>query len=147
MLRELLRSAGSGLELWCVRSSGRLVAAELAVAWQHRLLGLWTGFDASYPYVGTYAVILALQEAFQRKLEFFDFLQGDETYKLQWANDERTVDQSIHARLTPPGLAGYAATRARWRLAASPRVRELAARLRSSWNRSQRGDGSGSSFD
>jgi CelD/BcsL family acetyltransferase involved in cellulose biosynthesis len=129
LLRECLER-GVPLAAIVLEVGGRPVAGELLARHDGTDLGLWTAFDRAFDYTGSYVVQEALRRACEAGCARFDFLQGDERYKLEWATGVREVDQAVVARLRPAPLLRYALTRLRWAVAASPRLRELAERLR-----------------
>ncbi len=131
MLEALLGEPDPPLELQLLRVDGRLVAAELLGLGGPSLLGLWTCFDAELPYTGTYVVNRAIQSAFERGAASFEFLQGDERYKLTWATGEREVLQACIARRRPAARLWLGARRLRWWAAGSRRLRPVLERLRS----------------
>ena len=60
--------------------------------------------------VGTVLLGLILEQCFAEGLEEFDFLHGDEAYKLSWANAER---HTVRVRMSSPGVRPW--LREHWR--------------------------------
>lgn len=131
---ELLRGClerGVPLTVLLLEIDGRPVAGELLVRHGATDFGLWTAFDPAYPYTGSYVVQETLRRACETGAARFDFLQGDERYKREWAIGMREVDQAVIARPRLPALLRLAGTRLRWAVARNQRLRALALRLRS----------------
>jgi CelD/BcsL family acetyltransferase involved in cellulose biosynthesis len=122
MLRLLLGDTEHGLEVQLLRIDGRSVAAELLGIEDNRLFGIWTGFDRAVDYSGNVIVMQAIRSAFDRGYSAFEFLQGDEAYKLRWANGERSVEQTIISRGRPSAMIRQIGTRLRWRAARDPHI-------------------------
>jgi len=85
-------------------------------------------FRARFSDAGTQLLAAVVQDCFDDpRVREFDFLRGDESYKLAWSQREREVHQLVAAGRTPLGRAALAAVRARWRLAQSRRLHALRA--------------------
>ena len=94
-------------------------------------MGLWTTYDQAYASSGTYIVGQAIKATLNEGCTRFEFLQGDESYKMYWATDSRVVHQVVLARRNARGLSYSTGCRLRWRAARSARLRRWSAALRS----------------
>lgn len=118
---------GVPLTLLRVEVDRRVVAAELLVRHRGTDFGLWTTFDRAYSHTGSWVVQEALRRACETGASRFDFLQGDERYKLDWATGVRDVHQAVVARARPGAVVRLAGLRVRWAVARRPRARAWAA--------------------
>jgi CelD/BcsL family acetyltransferase involved in cellulose biosynthesis len=128
-LREILLGGGVRHELWTCRVEGALAAFAIVLLGGRTRYYYLASFREDVPRVGSLLLLHLLQQSFEAGLAEFDFLQGDEPYKFEWANAEREAHQLVAAGggwLAGPALA---AVRARWRLARSERLRRLRTRL------------------
>ena len=130
LLHELLEFPDHGLEARLLRSGERLIAAEILIDADNSLLGLWTTFDQERRLTGNFILMDALRSGFDRGRRVFDFLQGDESYKLKWSNSMRSVEQVVLCRLRPTAAVFWLLSRLRWGIANSSRLRSLAERYR-----------------
>lgn len=128
MLRMLASMHDHRLELRVLSSGSKWVAAELMLIDRDCALGLWTTFDSAYDYTGTYVVADALRSCFARQFRLFDFLQGDEEYKLKWATGSREVLQVYVGRRRIRALLPFVLLSIRWRAAKSDRIRSWRSR-------------------
>jgi len=87
-------------------------------------------FRARLSDAGSQLLAAVVRDTFDGAFREFDFLRGDEAYKLAWSHRERDVHQIAAAGGTLLGPFALAAVRARWRLARSPRLHALRARFR-----------------
>ncbi|MBK7947571.1 MAG: GNAT family N-acetyltransferase [Deltaproteobacteria bacterium] len=123
MLKLLALKPDHHIELRMLSSGTKWIAAELMLLDRDRALGLWTAFDSTYDYTGTYVVADAIRSCFARGLRLFDFLQGDEEYKLKWATGSREILQVYVARRKVRALLPFVSLSIRWRAAKSERIR------------------------
>ena len=66
-----------------------------------------------------------IKTAFDLGLKEFDFMCGDEPYKLSWTDKKREVYQVVIAKTTPLALAYFLTIKLRWRLARSQHLRAM----------------------
>ncbi|MEZ4330522.1 MAG: GNAT family N-acetyltransferase [Myxococcota bacterium] len=128
-LRAVLGHAGIGGEIWTCRVEDDLAA--FAVTFRNRTTRHYylPSFKSRYSDVGTYLMGRIAEATFDSELEELDLLQGDEAYKMTWATGERAVHEVVAPGRGPLGWPALLAARARWRLAASPRMRSLRSRI------------------
>jgi len=128
-LRELLLGGGVRHELWTCRVGAALGAFAIVLLGGRTRYYYLASFRQDVSRVGNLLLLELLRDSFGAKLEAFDFLQGDEPYKFEWANAEHEVHQLVAAGggwLAAPALA---AVRVRWWIARSERLRRLRTRL------------------
>jgi CelD/BcsL family acetyltransferase involved in cellulose biosynthesis len=128
-LREVLLGGGVPHELWTCRVSGALGAFAILLLGGRTRYYYHPSFRADVSGVGNLLLLELLRSSFSAGFEEFDFLQGDEGYKLRWANAEREAHQLVAAGGGWLAAPAYAALRTRWWLSSSPRLRRLRARL------------------
>ena len=128
-LRAVLGHAAIGGEIWTCRVDDDLAA--FAVTFRNRTTRHYylPSFKSRYSDVGTYLMGRIAEATFDSELQELDLLQGDEGYKLTWATGERAVHEVAAPGRGPLGWPALLATRARWQLAASPRMRSLRSRI------------------
>lgn len=129
MLKEIVSAGDHDLELRVLSSNEQWVAAELLLIDGERLLGLWTTFDDRYAYTGTFIVLDAIRSTFERNFKVFDFLQGDEDYKLKWATGARAIHQVYIAKRSFRSSLPFMAHLIRWRAARSERLKRWRAAI------------------
>jgi len=131
LIRRVADRCDGGLELLGLRIGGVLASAELLAVSDEAAMGLWTTYDQAYASSGTYIVGQAIKATLNEGCTRFEFLQGDESYKMYWATDSRVVHQVVLARRNARGLSYSTGCRLRWRAARSARLRRWSAALRS----------------
>ncbi len=126
------------LELWCCRFNTTLLAYLITFNYQNRIFyynGAYRADSAAFHTgisPGTVLIAIAVRSAHERKLTSFDFLRGDEPYKLLWKNEDR---QLHHLVVRAPGLKGILATswiQIRWMLKQYPIAHRVRAWLQRS---------------
>lgn len=127
-IRDVVLSEGVRKELWTLRTSGELAAFALVLTDGGTRYYYLPSFRARLPDTGSHLLGEIVRATFGSAFRAFDFLQGDEPYKLAWANDSRQVYELV----TGSGLLGrgaFLAQQARWRLARSRGLQRLWSRL------------------
>jgi CelD/BcsL family acetyltransferase involved in cellulose biosynthesis len=114
-------------ECWTLRLDGALAAFAVVFPGADRRYYYLPSFRERHPDVGTRLLAAIVRDTFDGPWREFDFLRGDEGYKLAWCQSEREVHQLVAAGRTPLGAAALATVRVRWRLARSHRIRALRA--------------------
>lgn len=137
-LREVLLNEEIAPALWTLRVGGKL--AGFATVLQHgdRRLYYLSSFRQDFPKAGAFLMAAIVRECFSSSANRFDFLQGDQSYKLAWCDGEDAVHEIAAAGSSLIGAPALLALRARWHLARSARLRrwrEAAAARR--WQRSE----------
>ncbi len=100
---------GEGIaDLAALRIDGRTAAASVGFIHSRQYLYYLPAWD---PELAVYApstllLVHLLEQAFERRLECFDFMLGNEEYKQQWATTSRSVRTLL---LAPRTLAGRTA--------------------------------------
>jgi CelD/BcsL family acetyltransferase involved in cellulose biosynthesis len=128
-LREILLGGGVRHELWTCRVAGALAAFAIVLLGGRTRYYYLASFREDVPRVGSLLLLQLLEHSFSDGTREFDFLQGDEPYKFEWANAEREAHQLVAAGGGPFALPALAAVRTRWWLARSQRLRRLRTRL------------------
>jgi CelD/BcsL family acetyltransferase involved in cellulose biosynthesis len=137
--RELLRSAlldnRVAHEFWAARVDGELAGFAIVLLSGATRYYYLPSFRKSYTDIGTWLMEQIVRDSFESNVEVFDFMQGDEAYKLAWSTGTREVHQLVASGRRPLGAAALAAFRMRFRLAESERLH----RWRRAWrNRARR---------
>jgi len=112
------------LRLSAIRSGDVIVGVIYAMAIGDRVFFYQSGFDPEAKTLspGTVLVAHTLREAIRDGARTFDFLRGDEPYKLRWQPQHRSVNSRLMLPLRRPlGQAG--ATVNRWRVRLEARIR------------------------
>lgn len=93
------------LRLYVLRLDGRPVAAIYGFNYHNTFYFYQSGFDPDYGKhsVGLVIMGLAIKSAIEEGLKVYDFLRGDESYKMLWTHDEREL---VRLGLYPPGERG-----------------------------------------
>ena len=105
----LLRAGWLSLQL--LSDGERPVSAAYGFRYNGRFYFYQSGMDPDWSRwsVGTVLLTMLIKESFEGGLQEFDFLKGDEAYKVPWANAARQqVELAIHRR-DMAGTLGYAA--------------------------------------
>jgi CelD/BcsL family acetyltransferase involved in cellulose biosynthesis len=101
------RASSAGLlHIYTLRDCGQPVAIVYGLAFKKTFYYYQSGFNPEWEHFSVGRVLLALtiQNAIKLGCAAFDFLKGDEQYKLQWASQKsREFNLCVH-RLTPVGL-------------------------------------------
>ena len=123
--RELLQSAFNTLGprgemvLWLAFVEDRPVAFQIDFVMEDRVWHYQCAYDERYraTRAGSILTYQALQDAWQRGVREFDYLSGEEPYKLERTNASRTIYHLAAHRRTARGWLAYALLVApRWRL-------------------------------
>jgi CelD/BcsL family acetyltransferase involved in cellulose biosynthesis len=93
------------LDLCALELDGYPIAVHVGFVFGDRYYYYIPAFNMQYAQysVGRILMVHAIEEAFSRKLKEFDFLRGDEKYKLEWSTGARQV---FTIRLYPSGCEG-----------------------------------------
>jgi CelD/BcsL family acetyltransferase involved in cellulose biosynthesis len=130
--REILQRAFETLgtrgemELWLAFVEDRPVAFQIDFVMDDRVWHYQCAYDERYRHTraGSILTYKALEEAWQRGVREFDYLSGEEGYKLERTNGSRTIHHLAAHRRTPRGWLAYGLLVApRWRLRHVPAVR------------------------
>lgn len=112
------------LRLSTIRSGDAIVGVIYAMGIGDRVFFYQSGFDPQAKALspGTVLVAHTLREAIRAGATTFDFLRGDEPYKLRWQPQHRSVNSRLMLPLRRPlGQAG--ATVNRWRVRIEAKIR------------------------
>jgi CelD/BcsL family acetyltransferase involved in cellulose biosynthesis len=132
--RELLRQAFETLgtrgemELWLAYVDGRAVAFQIDFVMDDRVWHYQTAYNEDYrnTRAGSILTYQALLDAWDRGVREFDYLSGEEPYKLERTNAMRAIYHVAAHRRTARGWLAYALLVApRWRLRNVPALRAL----------------------
>ena len=129
-LRAVLVEAPAPHELWTLRFGEELAAFAISFVEEKTRYYYLPSFRKQYTDIGTYLLECIVRDAHERGLEAFDFLQGDESYKLVWCDEQNEVQQVLLQGQGPVGALAIAAYRLRWRLADSERLKSARLTLR-----------------
>jgi CelD/BcsL family acetyltransferase involved in cellulose biosynthesis len=135
-LREILLGGGVRHELWTCRVEASLAAFAIVLLGGRTRYYYLASFREDVPRVGSLLLQSLLEKSFAGGVNEFDFLQGDEPYKFEWANAEREAHQLVAAGGGWLAVPALAAVRTRWWLARSERLRRLRTRLLPAFRRS-----------
>lgn len=124
-LRAVLLDQDVAPEIWTVRVNDSLVGFAVILPQGDRRLYYLSSFRAQFPKAGAFLMAEIIRDCFAGSVNRFEFLQGDQSYKLSWCQGEDTVYEIAAAGASPVGAVALAALRARWRLARSERLRRL----------------------
>jgi CelD/BcsL family acetyltransferase involved in cellulose biosynthesis len=120
------------LQLGFLRVDGRAIAFNYSIVVAGTVNVVKVGFDSELRRYapGTILTRAAIERAYAQGLRRYDFLGGDDRYKLDWTNDVRERVRVQAFGRTGRGIVGFAAWRygrpaAKWAVAA---VRERAGR-------------------
>lgn len=116
--------AAGQLRLSSIRSGGEIIGVIYAMAVGDQVFFYQSGFDPEAKALspGTVLVAHTIREAIRSGASRFDFLRGDEPYKLRWQPQHRSVNSRLMLPLRRPlGQAG--ATVNRWRVRVEARIR------------------------
>ncbi len=130
-LYEISTSVDFSTELWTCRSDGLLIAFALVLRDTGTRYYYLPSFRISYPDSGTFLLSQIVRATFEENIHCFDFLQGDESYKLSWATQSKMVYESLLAPRNPLGSSAFCAFRARWWAARSKPLQKWNAAVRS----------------
>lgn len=128
-LEMVLLDGSARHEVWTLRLDGCMAAFAIIFTDAATRYYYLPSFRESHPDAGTWLLAEIVRESFSGSVTEFDFLAGDERYKLAWAHRERSVYQVIAAGSTPLGRAAFTAIRLRWALARSKSLQSLRASL------------------
>jgi CelD/BcsL family acetyltransferase involved in cellulose biosynthesis len=126
LYRDVARwAAGRGwLQLGYLRLDARALAFAYLIVTSGVMHVVKVGFDPEYRRFAPGSLLTreAIKRAFEQGLSRYDFLGGEDRYKLDWTNEvrERTRLQAFGS--TPAGIGGYAA----WRFGRPAAKRALA---------------------
>jgi CelD/BcsL family acetyltransferase involved in cellulose biosynthesis len=121
-------AARGWLDLGFVRVGGRAVAFSYAIVLHRTVHVVKVGFDPAFARyaVGTLLTSEAIERAFGRGMEVYDFLGAEDRYKLDWTDEVRERIRVQAFSRSPRGAAGFLA----WRHG-RPVARAVAAGVRS----------------
>lgn len=112
--------AGRGwLEIWRADIDSAPIAFLVNIIHGGKCYHYNTCYEETYAHIspGLLLHAEAIGEAFERKLNEYDFLSGDEPYKVRWCADRRSIDHLSFFHRRPASLAAHAAlVEARWAL-------------------------------
>jgi CelD/BcsL family acetyltransferase involved in cellulose biosynthesis len=107
-LAEIMADRG-WLDMYFLYAGGIPVAFYYGF-WYNHAFEFWrSGFDSAYSQfsVGTVLLFLLIQDGFEHGMEYLDFLQGDEEYKLDWQVRTRLFSNLQVVRNAPMPLLVY----------------------------------------
>lgn len=111
ILRHALATLGERgeLQLWLAEVDGRAIAFQIDFVLPGRLLHYQCAFDARFgrSRPGSVLAYLSLEHGWEAGIREFDYLTGDEPYKLQRTNATRPIYQLAAYRRTLRGKAAY----------------------------------------
>lgn len=136
LLRRAFETLGSRdqMELWLAFAGDRAIAFHIYFVLQDRLWDYHTAYDEEFGYTraGSVAAYLAIESAWKRGIREFDYLCGDEPYKLERSNAARAIYHLAGHPMTPKGwLAYHLLIAPRWHLRNVPLLKAMHERGRS----------------
>jgi hypothetical protein len=98
------------LRLYTLWLDGKPASALFTLADDRRIYYYASGFDTSFGKHHPTKVLIseAIKDGIKEGPKEFDFMKGEEEYKLTWANSQRTTSRLVIARNTPQGLGALA---------------------------------------
>ena len=123
------------LDFWSIELDGRVAAVECGLRYKDVYYALWAGLDTHFNSFSSGSVLKShiIQQLIRDGIRVYDFLQGDEPYKMHWGPERLAYTNLLCAAPRSVG-AMYLRTSA-WNSAAKLRVtsipRELKEGLRS----------------
>ena len=134
-LQDIVLQKRVPLEIWTCRIGGKLVGFAIVF----RLEQAWHYYLPSYREdswgSGLYLMAEIIKRCCELGLSEFDFLGGDEDYKKRWMTHAHRTDEVVIPGRLPFGPILAGASRARWLLARSQRLREVRRCLLVAWRR------------
>ena len=131
LIERLAADPESGVFIAELRVGETVVAYELGFRTEDKIWSYDCAFDADFA-DGSPGMLLTariIEDAFERGLREYDFMRGDEGYKLDWGGGVRTENEYVIDAGTMRGLAAREmAFRLRWRLRQDPRLVDLKTR-------------------
>jgi CelD/BcsL family acetyltransferase involved in cellulose biosynthesis len=124
-MQEVILEGRVRHELWTCRVAGVLAGFAVVFTDDRTRHYYLPSFRSRFTDAGTFLLGEIVRDSFESPFSEFDFLQGDESYKLAWATGEQAVHHLVAAGRGPVGWASLLVLRARWSLARSERLRQL----------------------
>jgi CelD/BcsL family acetyltransferase involved in cellulose biosynthesis len=111
LLRRAFESLGSSgeIELWIAFVGGRAAAFQIDFVHPGRIWHYQCAYDEEFrdARAGSVLTYISLESAWRRGVREFDYLSGEESYKLERTNGSREIHRvSVHSR-TPKGWIAY----------------------------------------
>ncbi|MEJ2239720.1 MAG: GNAT family N-acetyltransferase, partial [Gemmatimonadales bacterium] len=114
---------------------GAVVAFALVFELRRGLQYYWPTYREDTSGSGLYLLADIVRSCCDRRLPEFDFLQGDESYKLDWMTHEHRSDEIVIPGRSVRGGSVARLIRFRWWLAGSDRLKEWRRRALVAWRR------------
>lgn len=121
-IRDALLEAAIPHELFTCRIDGQLAGFAVVFRSARRRYYYLPSFRERFPGVGGHLLGHVVKDSFDSDCEEFDFLRGDEGYKLAWSTHVRDVHQIVVAGRGLRGRVARGLVDLRWRLARSARL-------------------------
>ncbi len=134
-LRDLVIKRPVPSEIWTCRLDGALVAFALIFPLRRGLQYYWPTYRTDTSGSGLYLLADIVRSCCDRGFSEFDFLQGDESYKLDWMTHEHRAEEILVPGRRVTGGAVSLMVRFRWWLAGSSRLQALRRRALVAWRR------------
>lgn len=134
-LRDLVVKSLVPFEIWVCRLDGVLVAFALVFELRRGLQYYWPTYREDTSGSGLYLLADIVRSCCNRRLPEFDFLQGDESYKLDWMTHEHRSDEIVVPGRGVKGRVVPQLIRLRWWLAGSAQLKEWRRRALVAWRR------------
>jgi CelD/BcsL family acetyltransferase involved in cellulose biosynthesis len=144
IFREAFLNLGDQVELWLALFRGRPVAYRIDFLCGDRLWLYQGAFDAAYDKVRAGSVLsyVATERAWLHGVREYDYLTGDEAYKLNRTSALRPIFSLAGHRRTARGWLAYGLLVApRWKLRRVAALRSFRNSLRGRWNFIRKGGG------
>jgi CelD/BcsL family acetyltransferase involved in cellulose biosynthesis len=128
-LREAIGSGKVPVQMWTCRIDGAMASFAVVFPHSRKWLYYWPSYREDRWGSGMLLMSAIVEQCFLTEAEEFDFLGGDEDYKLRWMTHERHTQEIIIAGRWPFGPICALGFRTRWRLAQSERLKEWRKRI------------------
>lgn len=130
LLRRIFETSGTAadIQLWLAFAGDRAIAFHIHFVLEDRLWHYQTAYDEEFGHTraGSIGAYVALESAWTRGIREFDWLSGDEPYKLDRSNASRGIYHLAGNPRTFRGrLAYYSWIAPRWRLRKVPLLKAI----------------------
>ena len=110
-----------------LRINGEIVAYSIGFKYNSKAYNYEVGYKESCPGAGTYLTWNHIKKAFEKGFGEFDFLRGDESYKLRWTKEHHDVYQLVvYKQKSFTSLLGFLLLfKFRWKISKYETLRRL----------------------
>jgi len=116
------------LDLWFALVGGTPRAYAFSFVFDNKVFAYNSGYDNSFSRyrLGSLLLINRIRDAFENKLEEYDFLRGEEEYKFEWTNNTRRINEYVlFNRRISSAVGARILVKMKWSLARSALLKNL----------------------